>query len=656
MRLLDLHIDGFGKFHDRSVTFEDGLNIVYGKNEAGKSTLHTFIRCMLFGLERGRGRASRNDLYSRYEPWQNKAAYGGQLRLEKNGIVYRIERNFQKDQKSLVIVNETAGKEIEPTRSFMDSLLGGLTETTYNNTISIGQLKSATDGGMVAELRNYIANMNTSGNMALNITKATAYLKTRRKEFERQLDPDAARNYTSLLGEIRNIEREIAAPEYENQLKAYQDMRSQVKSLLAEKQEEREALLQKIAKGRQALSGAQFTDEASITAYRDEAKNTYAEYCTVKAASEKRSRTVFAIIAFVLGMVLGGGAALMALQSAGRLGTLFPWLGLAGLSSGSAGALSGGAGALSGGGGALTGGAGTIAGGASLLPLVCAVLALLSAFTGIALLLKNKSLKKETAMVSKILQEIFSRHLGDSAISDEAMEAFEARMTEFLRLSKVLERSEASVQEQAAEIASLQERENTCDDVISKQQRTQWELEKKLDHLTHCKDQVEALKHILTENERIREEITAIDLALDTMTELSATIRDSFGLYLNKTASDLIDGITGGIYNSMSVDENLNIFMNTRTKLVPVDQVSSGTMDQVYLALRLAAARLIQPEGDSMPLIFDDSFVLYDDERLRIALKWLAGAYSAQIIIFTCHRREAQMLTANQIGYHLINM
>lgn len=634
MRLLDLHIDGFGKFHDRSVTFEDGLNIVYGKNEAGKSTLHTFIRCMLFGLERGRGRASRNDLYSRYEPWQNKAAYGGQLRLEKNGIVYRIERNFQKDQKSLVIVNETSGKEIEPTRSFMDSLLGGLTETTYNNTISIGQLKSATDGGMVAELRNYIANMNTSGNMALNITKATAYLKTRRKEFERQLDPDAARNYTSLLGEIRNIEREIAAPEYENQLKAYQDMRSQVKSLLAEKQEEREALLQKIAKGRQALSGAQFTDEASITAYRDEAKNTYAEYCTVKAASEKRSRTVFAVIAFVLGMVLGGGAALMALQSAGRLGTIFPWLG-PGLASGSA---------------------GTIAGGVSLLPLICAVLALLSAFTGIALLLKNKSLKKETAMVSKILQEIFSRHLGDSAISDEAMEAFEARMTEFLRLSKVLERSEASVQEQAAEIASLQERENTCDDVISKQQRTQWELEKKLDHLTHCKDQVEALKHILTENERIREEITAIDLALDTMTELSATIRDSFGLYLNKTASDLIDGITGGIYNSMSVDESLNIFMNTRTKLVPVDQVSSGTMDQVYLALRLAAARLIQPEGDHMPLIFDDSFVLYDDERLRTALKWLAGAYSAQIIIFTCHRREAQMLTANQIGYHLINM
>ena len=71
MRLLELHIDGFGKFHDRTISFNDGINIIYGKNEAGKSTLHTFIRGMLFGIERGRGRAAKNDLYTKYEPWEN---------------------------------------------------------------------------------------------------------------------------------------------------------------------------------------------------------------------------------------------------------------------------------------------------------------------------------------------------------------------------------------------------------------------------------------------------------------------------------------------------------------------------------------------------------------------------------------------------------
>ena len=61
MRILDVYISGFGKFHDTDITFQDGLNIVYGKNEAGKSTIHTFIRSMLFGIERQRGRAARND-------------------------------------------------------------------------------------------------------------------------------------------------------------------------------------------------------------------------------------------------------------------------------------------------------------------------------------------------------------------------------------------------------------------------------------------------------------------------------------------------------------------------------------------------------------------------------------------------------------------
>ena len=177
MRLLDLHIDGFGKFHDRDIAFEDGINVIYGKNEAGKSTLHTFIRGMLFGIEKQRGRASKNDLYSKYEPWEQSGTYEGRLRVQCGGTVYRIERTFQKNRKELTVVNETLGREAEPTRALMDEICCGLSETAYNNTISIGQLKSATEAGMVTELKNYIANMNTTGDMSLNITKASAYLK-----------------------------------------------------------------------------------------------------------------------------------------------------------------------------------------------------------------------------------------------------------------------------------------------------------------------------------------------------------------------------------------------------------------------------------------------------------------------------------------------
>ena len=157
MKILSLHIEGFGKFHDLDISFKDGLNVVYGKNEAGKSTLHTFIRGMLFGIEKQRGRAARNDVYSKYEPWKGSGTYEGWMRLESEGQIYRFQRRFQKQNKELTIVNETQGREMEPTKALLDQLRCGLSETAYDNTISIGQLKCATDGGMVAELRNYIA-------------------------------------------------------------------------------------------------------------------------------------------------------------------------------------------------------------------------------------------------------------------------------------------------------------------------------------------------------------------------------------------------------------------------------------------------------------------------------------------------------------------
>ena len=291
-----------------------------------------------------------------------------------------------------------------------------------------------------------------------------------------------------------------------------------------------------------------------------------------------------------------------------------------------------------------------------LLPIGSAGLGLVFGLIGALTALGTRRLKKELSLGSQALQETFRRHLGDSAISEEAMNAFTARMNDFKRLCTATETSEAAVQSLTREIAALQQTQTDCNEIIEKQQKNQWELEKKLELLANYKTQAEGLKNSLAENERISQEIMAIDLAQDTMTELSTSIRDSFGLHLNKTASDLIKGITGGIYTSMSIDENLNVFMNTPTKLVPIDQVSSGTMDQIYLALRLAAAKLIQDGKQEMPLIFDDSFVLYDDERLRTALKWLAASCKGQVLLFTCHQREAQMLTANQMVYNYIEL
>lgn len=624
MRFLDLYIKGFGKFHDTFVSFEDGLNLVYGKNEAGKSTIHTFIRGMLFGIERQRGRAAKNDLYSKYEPWENSSTYEGQLRLESGGTIYRFERSFQKNKKEFIIVNETTGREAEPTKALLDEILCGLSETAYNNTISIGQLKSATEGGMISELKNYIANMNTSGNMALNITKATAYLKNQKRQFENQLTPEAAKTYTSLLGEIKNLEREISSPEYENQLRSYAKERTDLKSAIEKKQEEREELLCRIEKGRQALAEFEFTDAQSVSAYLNHAEDIYRQYLEAGQAASKKSRWGLSVFFGLLGLLLLLGAGYFFCWGLMPGNSFLPWMPetIDPLLSGAA------------------------AAGASAV----------SFFAGALFRLKLRQEKKTAALCASNLSEIFRRHLGDGTISEKAMDALRNRMDDFIDLCSMIVRSEETVRRQMDDVEQLQGRQNQCSEIIEQQQRVQWELEKKLEHLAELKDQASALRQIIAENDRIREEIAAIELAQETMKELSMSIRDSFGLYLNKTASELISGITGGLYTSMSIDENLGAFLNTRRKLIPLEQVSSGTADQIYLALRLAAARFIQNGRDSMPLIFDDSFVLYDDDRLRQALRWLSEAYKGQIIIFTCHRRELDILEEEEIKHHVVKI
>ena len=611
MRLLELHIDGFGKFHDRTISFNDGINIIYGKNEAGKSTLHTFIRGMLFGIERGRGRAAKNDLYTKYEPWENSGTYEGWLRLEKDGTIYRIERRFRKENKSLKIINETKGLEEEATPAFVSSLLDGLTETMYNNTISIGQLKSATEDGMVTELKNYIANMNTTGNISLNITKATAFLRNQKRSLEAGLIPEASREFTSLLAEIRNVEAEIAGPEYENQLAAYQNMRTQVKGLIDNTQTQKKDLDEKLANGKKVLSDNGFTDRASVDAMSSDAERLYSEYNTLNGECNKKSRKVLSGLTAVLGVAGLGAAATLGYFN---LTAYLPVCGAA------------------------------------------ATAAVIFFIISLFILQKDKEYHRLFDNTSSELGALLARHLGDSAVSEDAMNAFRARMGEFSKLCDMVTQSEAEIRKFLEDLSNLQTKQAGCSEMIEKQQRTQWELEKKLEHLSNCKNKAKALKRTLAENDRIHDEIVAIDLAQETMADLSSSIRDSFGLYLNKEASQYITGITGGIYDSMSIDENLNVFLNTKTKLVPLENVSSGTMDQVYLALRLAAAKLLQGSGSGFPLIFDDSFTQYDDERLKTALEWLPSAYGGQIIIFTCHRREAQMLRARQVEFQLIEM
>ncbi len=94
MQINELLLKNFGKFHDRQIDLEEGINLIHGENESGKSTIHTFIRGMLFGIERGRGRAAQNDTFSIYEPWENPNYYSGILKFQKWRETFPYRKKF----------------------------------------------------------------------------------------------------------------------------------------------------------------------------------------------------------------------------------------------------------------------------------------------------------------------------------------------------------------------------------------------------------------------------------------------------------------------------------------------------------------------------------------------------------------------------------
>lgn len=691
MRLIDLHIDGFGKFHDLDLRFAEGMNILYGHNEAGKSTLHAFLQAMLYGLERRPGVGSAAKLHKKYRPWDAPERFGGTLRLAHEGQVYRIVRDFNADDLSadgaatttasgagltggagaaamagtgaaplasggrtsgaaapaagadacpLEIWNETTGVRVADPRGFLQAMLGGISETAFENTVSIGQLRSATSRSMVHELKSYITNLSTTGDMSLDSAGALKLLRQQRSALEAKRVPEAAKSYAQLIGEIRNIEREIAQPEYENQLRKFQALRSEVRTEQVDRQTRREELLQKTAAQEAVLTQAGFDSADDIQEAKEHADTLYS-LCQIGAEPRERAIRIGLPLLFGLLTILCGIAAVLitAVESpafAQRF-NLAPEKvpGLVAAVSGS------GLNATI-----------LVAGSIGLLVL-CMLLFVWRLYANAA---RTGFLRETAAELSAML----TKQIGTAEISDVAMESFRTHMDELLRAEEELETHRTALAELSAELQNLSNDERRYDVELQKQNEKQTELEGKLQHLANVKNRAEMLKRTLDENDAITVEIDAINLAAETMTELQGSIQSSFGHYLNKKAGELIAGITGGVYDSMWIDQNLDIFMNTPGKIVPIEDVSSGTMDQIYLALRLAAARLIQ--GDSgavearLPLIFDDSFAMYDEQRLASALRYITEIHHGQILLFTCHTREQHILENEDVNFNLIEM
>lgn len=190
MKLVSLLPIAFGKFHaEEPIALEDGLNIIVGDNESGKSTLGSFILGMLYGFKKeGRIRISRTPEFERYRPWSGND-YRGTIVYQDDGRIYRLERWFDPDITR--IYDELTGEDItsqfqQDSRkeyNFMDMHLG-LTAKEFRNTIWIGQLQSAQDSDLGLEIQGKLENILQGGTEDLSFARALSVLNTERAKIQ----------------------------------------------------------------------------------------------------------------------------------------------------------------------------------------------------------------------------------------------------------------------------------------------------------------------------------------------------------------------------------------------------------------------------------------------------------------------------------------
>ncbi len=517
MQIRKAKIFNFGKLQNKTYLFEDGINLIYGENEAGKTTLHAFLKSMLFGMEKTKGRASQKDVYLHYEPWHAPSYYSGILHFTVGDKPFYLERNFYTKEKQDRLCNEADGEELSVAYGDLEMLLGGVSKETYENTLDVAQCGVAPNGKMAELLAEYLSDASGSGNASVKVTKALQALEQQKKERRAQL-----RKYQAAKAEMQKklqFERELVEKELTEQKELLQRARVQQERAAAE------AVFQQ-------------EEEEDSPAEKNE---------TIR----KGSRLGW------IGVVLA-------------VANVFAWL---------------------------------------LLRYPAPLFAGLEIiFLGLLLAGRFGRWKSNTTVEEKELQT-----KSNSVQQENAGQ----QMVPFVQ------KLEESVQEKEARLVNLGE--ELC------------EAEQKDLQERGLEEDMEALELAAAEIVRISE-------------ELSEDIRDE----LDAEISRQISGITGGKYDRIRVDEKGQLEVFAEGRKVSPEQLSRGTCEQFYLALRLAVGEIVTQE-EPLPILLDEVFSMYDEKRLEQALRMLAAS-GHQILLFTCQKREEELLKKLEIPYNKVHL
>lgn len=553
MWIKELQIKHFGKFTDRTIELSPGINLIYGQNESGKSTVFSFIRGCLYGIRRLRGRASKKDEYSHYQPWDNGMYYAGNLRFVCGEKVFRLERDFVRGPGEDLLVCETDGELLSLENGDLDMLLGGIGEVAFSNTVSIGQLKNETDEGLVVELQNYIANFQESFDQSIDTERAFGILRNKKKELERQ--------------NLKEKEKQ------ESRVRHLTDYRGYLSEEASGIQDKLDAVKEKICVIGQQLDKINISPKEQPLGSEEDLKK------------EKKNRK---------------------------------WI---------------------------------------PVPLLLSEAAILVLMYFFCYLMGDYHIMKELLLTMFLLSIVII--CGFRMIyywMDQSSEEEEEPKLQTKSEDTEDENENALCLSEEEGLKMQQEKLAALDKLRWQEEHLEAELEEKLIQIENCEQELKLCEELFAnEKERIyKENKEALVMAKDHMILAMQKMQGSTGGALKKRTSEIFSEITGGYYKQVQIDDSLCTGVHTNDRYVPMEQLSKGTIWQVYFAYRMAAGELLTQE-EALPIILDDAFVMYDEPRLMQVLSWLSKQ-DKQVLLFTCQKREQKLLERIGAMYHEIRL
>lgn len=578
MRIESLHIDKFGKLRAFDLAFPEGLTIVRGDNESGKTTILAFLRAMLYGLNGKSASIAQNDR-RKYMPW-GETSMGGSLRLIDGRTAWEIARVFgqTKKQDMLRVTDLASGEAVElPAGDEPGRVLLGVDEAVFADTLYVSARGSRPSGDGAA-LTDKIRNLVGTGSEDVDLK--------------------------SVLDRLRAAKNAIAPrAKDKGQLAAVQREQDEVqRALLASAQEQQE--LARLRERVQALSDASVPAAGRATAALRE-RIAEKERAALRLADYRRQ--VDALDARIAALEAQGlpekapAPATSRAAAAGRAPELL-FLALALL--------------------------------VSAASVACGLLFTNYAFAGLiataglsVLYMRAKDAREASEAPAAAAAPEAGRELA-AARRERAMYVQQSE-----RLAGQIAQMEAAIE---AEMAPPDPARQEA--LISA--RVELEaLEKRAGDPAALRARLAALK---SQESALLQRLAALDMAEQALGEAARERQQGFAPELAGHVERILSRVTAGKYARAAISQSLEISLQPGAgALQPWEFFSGGTVELMYLALRLGLIRMLEKHSGPLPALLDDPFVLLDDARCREALGVLRDAAQAgsQVLLFTCQDR-----------------